>query len=169
MSFKLANIINPFLNVRNQVKNVDGEWVDDVKPKESLMGRHELSITLNEGESFIIFEEWDKKVYLEALEIGFLGNEIYPQLHSQKNGGNYTGQMFYVVRAGSSRSHAKAGLLDDPRRDNTYLKGLVSDTGNGLIILKRSVYLPQGGRLQIVSDDDNVPVTFKCYWRVIDE
>lgn len=146
MSFKLANIINPFLNVRNQVKNADGEWVDESKPEETL---HVVTINhyFSDGD-FVVFDEWDKKIIIDSIEYYATDTDnTFPRLNVRKGSTGRTSSNLFVAFNSENTSVWDATGLYLSNHKNSYLDAVKYKEGGELKVLsKKQIVLPSGGR-----------------------
>lgn len=166
MSFSLANIVNSFLNVRNKVKDSDGNWVDERKIKETQHMAEGLRVDISRGITVNVFEVWGKKVIIDTLEFG-TDSYAYPSLHVDRNDqGSYTNQLFHETRMGSNRANAVPGVIAE---GSSYFN-VERDSGDSKVWLKKPVILPEGGRLTFGSTrEEDGRITYKVYWREIEE
>lgn len=170
MSF--TNIINSFLNVRNKVKDMDGNWVDQTKPRETLKSSSAYNVAVGVETDYIIFEEWDKAIVLESVEIGTNTDSLFLKLYNEPGTSMYTNQLFHLVGAGSARSSAAPSNLRNELRGSSYLECTYYNESSGFarVELKRPIYLPNGCRLAIgaLSTSTGGNATFKAEWREIE-
>src|SRR5690625_3574392 len=111
MSFSISNIVNKFINVRNKVKTVDGEWVDQVKPKETQYMQDGLGVSISSETIIEVFEVWDKKVIIDTIEFG-TDTSAYARLHVRDDAtGNYGNQVFHEVNPGGGRANATPAVI----------------------------------------------------------
>lgn len=165
-----TNIINSFLNVRNKVRDMDGNWVDQIKPRETLKTSSALSANITTESERVIFEVWDREVVLESIEIGQNANDAYMVLHVEqgRENQNYSYELFHTVGAGSTRGFSSPANIES--RGSYYLSVDYRNeaTGAARVQLNSPIHLPNGGRLAIRSANNNVLVTYKVTWREIE-
>lgn len=164
MSFSVTNIINSFLNVRNKVKDADGNWVDQTKPKETQHMASGLSRDVSSGITILVFEVWGKKVIIDSLEFG-TDTTAYAALHVKEGeDSSYTNQLFHETRKGSGRANPTPTIIAG---GSSYFK-VHKDGDDAKVWLKKPVRLPEGGKLTFSATNDG-KITYKVFWREIEE
>lgn len=166
-----TNIINRFINVRNKIKDVEGNWVDQVQKREKIKSDSVYSLDVNGGEDLVVFEVWDKAIILESIELGTNDYELILKLHHKDDLSSiYDNQLFHTVGTGSSRGPASLKNLINDARISSYIKlGYFNESsGQGNLELKRPIYLPEGARLSIYTNNSDTKVTYKVVWREIE-
>lgn len=166
-----TEIINPFLNVRNKVKNRSGQWVDQQPPNEEIVARESHGTSVDGNTEIVVFDVSNKKVIIDSLVI-YTDAQLSAHLLVSPKGSGGTINIFRVVGINS------IGFLT-PNRIHSYARGhheyfdLVNydeDTERGLMMLKKEVTLPTGGRLTLQGNSPNEgTVTYKVVWREIEE
>lgn len=166
MSFNLSNIVNNFLNVRNKVKDVDGNWVDQKKPKESQNMASAVGRDISSGVTINIFEVWDKRIIIDTLEFG-TDTTAYAQLHIERDAsGSYTNQLFHETRRGGGRANSVPAIVGG----GSSFFDVESVDDDAKVWLRRPVILPKGGKLSFsATSDTGGTLTYKVYWREIEE
>ena len=151
-----SEIINPFLNVRNQIKNRAGQWVDKtIEPNEVL--RHYTSdgtdFTDNQMES--IFNVTGKKVIIDQLtvamdtdiNINIIPSEYAGVSNTQANISqavlNWGGGGVYRGRSSRTTTINGHPLYEKVMGENE------ENPESHTITLKRPIILPNGGELRI--------------------
>lgn len=166
MSFSVTNIVNSFLNVRNKVKDADGNWVDQKKPRETQHMAESLSRSISDGITINVFEVWNKKVIIDSLEFG-TDTYAYASLHVDRNDqGAYTNQLFHETRKGSGRANSVPRVIEE----GSYFFDVRREGDDAKVWLKHPIILPQGGKLTFGSTrEETGRITYKVYWREIEE
>lgn len=167
MSFSISNIVNKFINVRNKVKTPDGEWVDQVKPREKIYMDYEARV--QGGTRVDVFEVWGKKIIIDQLEYGSTTN-FYPLLwadpeHADVN--NFRNQLLVVTTRIGGGSTAWPSVVD--LHGSNILEAHTYSDGRGSVQLKRPIVLPNGGKLVFEGGDASGESSYKVVWREIEE
>nr|DAE10381.1 MAG TPA: hypothetical protein [Siphoviridae sp. ctwrX9] len=169
-----SEIINPFLNVRNKVKDYKGDWVDQIKPVEKVIRKHLSRIQVDGELDYIVFSAWDKKIILEALMIG-TNTRGFPVLWGDKDAeqGSIDGNFFSVITregGGSSPSPDVIDFQNGGESDLLKLTSFDSEKKESCMILKRPLILPQGGELRFRSRSGSEgELSYKVIYREIEE
>lgn len=141
-----TEILNSFLNVRNKVKNADGDWVDQTKPREEIHTRTNSGVNITD--EIVVFEEWGKKVIIDAFTWGSdTQHQIYPRLYIEEGASGRTGSQLFVGVSGSpsiwdmtmsyiNYGNDFFGVGERSTSDNRYTA-----------FLKSPIVLPNGGKL----------------------
>lgn len=167
-----SEIINPFLNVRNKIKNANGDWVDQVKPRETIYQRDENRLDISNESNHVVFEEWDKKIIIDALNYGTNSFFVAPLLWIREGETNtFTDQILHGIRGGGGRSSLIPRYIKD--YGNEFLEIGQYDTENVevVIYLKKPIILPNGGKLVFnsTSNQTGTETSYKVIWREIEE
>ena len=159
------------MNVRNKVKDKNGNWVDQTKKEETINSRSGFSVNVAPDTDFIIFDISDKKVILETLEIGTNDSGLYPVLYYDDSGSSaFTNELLHLVGTGSTRSYASLNNLTNDARVSSYMEvNYTSSTGGGNMKLSKDIILPKGGKLIIRTSNSDTKMTYKAVWREIEE
>lgn len=166
MSFNISQIVNSFLNVRNKVKNADGEWVDQTKPRETLKMDYQARVP--GGMRVDVFEVWDKKVVIDQLEYGSTTN-FYPLLWAYPehvDESNFVNQLFVVATRTGGGSTAWPSVVS--AQGSNILESHFYEEGRGTVQLKRPVILPSGGKLVFEGGSNDGESSYKVVWREIE-
>lgn len=165
MSFNVSHIANSFLNVRNKVKNADGEWVDQTKPRETQHMETNLRVPISTDSEHVVFNRLGVKIIIESLSYS-TDNAIYPLLWVRDSSSDYLNQLFHVTTAGGGRANATPATIQS--NGSEFLEVVVRDNLDAKIMMKRSIILPEGGKLafRALTAGD---VTYKVFWREIEE
>src|SRR5690625_1455671 len=153
-----TEIINPFLNVRNQIKNRAGQWVDKtIEPNEVL--RHYTSdgtpFTGSQMES--IFNVTGKKVIIEQLTVAMntdININIIPSEYSSVSStrANISQAIYNTIAGNVDRGRSsRTTLLDGHPLFQRVLGGSGENEDeviNHTFILRRPIVLPNGGELR---------------------
>jgi len=187
-----TEILNPFLNVRNKVKNRTGLWVDleesMIKSEEELYSNSgdNIKIPLSPTNDVVVEEYWGGNVIIDSLVISAKG-PVQPKLIIEKdNPVAYNDQIFHIVTSrDNSTARNGAGLEYIDRFGHDFLEvtsknRVENDEGEELYTyyvasLKKPIFLPKGFQLSFnlisglfnehVTDDFNV--TYKIIYRKI--
>lgn len=165
MSFNISHIANSFLNVRNKVKNADGEWVDQTISTETQHMATNLRVPISTDSEHVVFNRLGTKIILDSLSYS-TDNAIYPLLWMQDSSSDYLYQLFHVLTSGGGRANATPATIQNNGSD--FLEIGVRENLDATVYLKRPIILPEGGKLAfraITSGD----VTYRAFWREIKE
>lgn len=146
-----TEILNSFLNVRNKVKNADGEWVDMEQNEEKLLSISKQIDLDVDNQTNIVVEHWDGKYIIDSIQ--FSADEpVQPQLHTKPDPVAYTDQIFHAnPSVGSRRNGAGALYIDQYGHDYFEITGKNTENGSYTrytISLKKPIILPHGFRFQ---------------------
>src|SRR5690625_1888680 len=163
-----SEIINPFLNVRNKIKDASGNWVDATKPREDQFAVYKHSIDVDSSLEEVIFETWDKKVIIDAL---FFGSDTtaYPLLWIREGANDTsTNEIFRGVnRTGGGGAPWPSSISNN---GNHLLEIEREDESGATVSLKRPLTLPNGGKLLFTgSSNSDGRMSYKVVWREIKE
>lgn len=164
-----TEILNPFLNVRNKVKDSQGKWVDQTKPKEVLQMKYDSGITTSGTTEIPIFEIWNKKVIIDQLEYGS-NTSFHPRLWQKPEhvGEPFENQLFTVPTREGGGSSAWPSVIST--QETSLLKSGFWESPRGMVFLKRPIILPSGGKLIFEgSSSSDGKSAFKVVWREIEE
>lgn len=163
-----TEILNPFINVRNKIKNKRGDWVDQRQPIESQQATGGYDIVVTPSTDFIVFETWGKKVILDSLSYT-TNTDVFPRLEtSQNNPIAYNTQIFHSLLLSGGRSANWASVIEFNGHDHFEIikKGETSFH----LTLKRPIVLPEGCRLEFTGGSNSSGyLGYKVYWREIDQ
>lgn len=149
-----SEILNPFLYVRNKIKNKNGEWVDMEEPleeKEITRVVNGYNRRVNDGEEETLLVDFSGDITIHALEVGGSTEEFSLRLGTSNSVGNYTDNMFYNIGAGSFRRLGSPKNLARVDEYNTFL-GLArrnQNTGESMIYLKQPITIKGGCKLSV--------------------
>lgn len=170
-----TEIINPFINVRNQVKNSSGSWVDEsVKTENSRVIKIE-SYNDNNPIDFTreVFTESNKKIIIETLVFKSDSNMGLRLENVSEGPYRSSNDLFWTV--GGATSYM-ATFDSVQNRGNAFLEHSTFEVEENYrtLTLKRPVTIPNGGRLVIdtpidLGDDDNLNYSLAVYYRTIEE
>lgn len=164
-----TEILNPFITVRNKIRDSRGEWVDQRNPIETQHATGDYDVVVTSNTDIVVFETWGRKVILDSLSYT-TDTDAFPRLEtSQNNPIPYNTQIFHSLTLSGSRSANWPSVIE---LHGHGLFEIIStgDTTNGYhISLKRPIILPEGCRLEFgggTSADGYL--AYKVYWREID-
>lgn len=166
-----TNIINSSLNVRNKVRDMEGNWVDQRKARETLHTRY-ASPNLSTGEH-VAFEEWGKKIIIDQLEYSVdTAHQIFPRLNIvQGSTGRTANNLFIGISDGGTVWDLTVNYLN--LGEHSYLELVrYNPTENRFkVVLKRPITLPTGGRLAFIpgSNFDSNTLLYHVSYRIIEE
>lgn len=166
-----TEILNNFLNVRNKVKDRNGNWVDMVKDdtRETFHVLQALSTSLSAQNEIVLLNDTENEITLEYFEISSTSSKISMRINNGGSDGRYSGNIAHVLVSGSSRREANAENLEGASRFSTIagLHYLNNSTGSNIIYLKRPITLNSGCRVAIFSDESSGvnSVTYKMGYR----
>jgi hypothetical protein len=163
-----TEILNSFLNVRNKVKDADGNWVDQTKPRENQHLTTGLAEVVAQESIHNVLDEWGKKIVIDAFEFGADG-QIRPALSVVEGStGLYTNNIFHVVtRGGLGRYPSSPGNIS--AHASEWLEVISAESDDILVNLKKPIVLPQGCSLYFRNDSSSpITITYKVYWREIE-
>jgi len=182
----ITEVLNSFLNVRNKVKNSNGEWEDKTVRTETIEMKDAFNVAIpsNNGE-LNIFTNWGKKIILDELTYNTVtrqGNSsFYPRLNVLRNypTSSWVGQLFHVVQFGDgfNRTQAQAPSIEKGFSENLEVMTFNDEFQNDpedpryyrIISLKKPIVLPQGASLTFVNPtNETVYTTYKAVYRVIE-
>lgn len=168
MSKILAVLADRFIESRNKVKDINGNWVDQTKRIESQHMADGWQINVEGGHT--IFEVWDKKVIIDSFEFGTSDEGAYPKIAiaDGDEGRNYTNQLLHVINVGSGRSFPYPENIVN--RGSQFLEAEYA-SGLGKVTLKQPIILPDGCHFSFdtTTEGGSGTVTYKVYWREIEE
>src|SRR5699024_790402 len=127
----ITEVLNSFLNVRNKVKKVNGEWEDKTVRTERIGMREAFDIGIPSSNGVVnIYTNWGKKIIIDEFTYNITtrpnNNSFYPRLNSLPNypTSNWVGQLFHVVKFGDSgggnREYARVTEIE--RNHSEYLE-----------------------------------------------
>lgn len=166
-----TEILNSFLNVRNKVKDADGNWVDQTKPRETQHVEY-INFDFEENET-VVFEEFGNKIIIDSLE--FTTNsrgDVYPRLNTQPEATGRTSNNLLMAINSDTGAVWDATVLYINDYGNNFLDAIVHNRSDDdyKVILRKPIVLPEGGRLVFRSNSSNVDnVTALVTYRVIEE
>lgn len=161
-----GEIINPFLNVRNKIKNTRGAWVDKKIPLE----RQYMSSTSNVdlGSNGRIFFDTNKKIIIDSFQLSSnSASFVRPRLHSNREfdysggTGEFNNNIFMTTGITSDRNSTMfdatftyINSYGHPLLESVYHNGTV---GRYKMINKAPIILPEGGKLGIYGSESYNP------------
>lgn len=157
-----TEILNPFINVRNKIKNSNGIWVDQKKKEEEqfiIYGRS----SFEPGQYIDLFSEFDSKVIIDSItlysdanvSLSLLNEDVDIWTHSVRP--SY--DMFTILRGHTSRGFARLSRLYV--YDHPYLETVQHHFSTGIdeeryfIMSKRNIEMPNGCKLAVLLDDES--------------
>lgn len=170
MSF-VTEIMNPFINVRNQIKNRQGNWVDEQTPPHELKMVERFGIEVNYETELKVFEEWNKKIIIESIVIATDG-ELSPHLMQSTSSTDEQTNIFRTVGNSLGGGYATPNRINRSNGGHDYFDQphYNEESLESLMILKRPVFMPDGAMLIMRGHEDYTGnATFKVVWREIDE
>ena len=171
-----SEIINPFLNVRNQIKNKSGQWVDMSTPKEETKVHASNNRDITGDTEIIIFEHWDRKIVLEGLVLAS-NAEMSPHLYVKPTGSqDYLNDVFRSIQDHLGIGFATPRRISESDNNHDYLDlvkydGIKDGVPSGsYMVLKRPVVMGHGGKLVIQGNEEYTGnAIIKVVWREIRE
>ena len=145
-----SEILNPYLNNRNQVKNQKGQWVDEKQPSETIHTRTISNKDLSD-DHFVVFDESEKEIIIDSLFFGTNNKSgIYMRLFSnpEDDDQSYASNMFVGIKGSGAWSLTQLYIKENghPLLEN-YLYD--EENNNYNTINKRPIHLPKGGKLLV--------------------
>lgn len=170
MSF--TNIINSFLNVRNKIKDADGNWVDQRKARETL---HVKRVRENlDNNDVVVFNEFGKKIIIDSIEYfsESTGN-VYPRLNvTQGATGRSNDNIFLALNSTSYSTWDMTGIYINTH-GSTYFEAIKYNSSDNQLKVKltRQIVLPNGGRLTFAANGtgEGREISALVVYRVIEE
>lgn len=179
----ITEVINSFLNVRNKVKDVNGNWIDQKEKDERLFTRSDYNVNIPSSNGVVnIINRFDVKIVIDSLVYNATTRvnnySLYPYLSTLKNGSVTTlsNNLFHIVDTGetNNRVHPQPKNIDDNYSD--YLEVIVKDDRyqddsddprvNRIISLKKPIILPKGCVLSLVNPTSTtLNTTYKVIYR----
>lgn len=168
-----SEIINPFLNVRNKIKDKNDEWVDMRKPREVLKTSIENRIRIEPSEFLEIFSVFDKKIIIDHLVWGTYGTS-YPLLMHEDVAYDTSTNLLHLIQRGGGWSSTTPAIINTQGSDmfeTQYYDNDHEDGTRGTFYLRKPIILPNGGKLAFTRNSEGTrnEVTFKVIWREIEE
>lgn len=163
-----TEILNPFLNVRNKIKNKNGEWVDESKPKETLHTADDYFVDIAGDFEVVLINEPNRKVIVDNIVVYSSANPFLTL--GQPPVYNYNSNLLYTISSGG-RHFASMDRIKDHGSEYFDYESLAEEQGK--ITLKRPIILPEGAELKIRNRAEDAQrdgsVTYKVVYRVIEE
>ena len=168
MSF--TNIINNFLNVRNKVFDSElNEWVDQVKTIEERVGYNALESQVSTEDELVIFNDFGNKIILDKFSYS-CNSPIYPVLHAKEgNTSLYSNTQLFLNTTLNGRSGAIPSVINS--HGNEFLEVQNTSSDRHVVVLKKPIILPEGGRLafRALGSSSGGTVTYHVsYIKVVD-
>jgi len=168
-----SEIINSYLNTRNKVKQINGEWVDMVKPVETQHARSGNRVTITPESETIVFNKWGKKIIIDSI-LFFTNTHVFPRLEiSENNSVVYGTQIFHGITMEGVRTGLSPANLNFVKNDFFEVVNADVEEGKYMVNLKKQIVLPEGGTLSFKGMssalEDGGIITYKVYWREIEE
>lgn len=163
-----TEILNPFLYVRNRIKNTSGQWVDHQKPREEITQYNQSSIETDSNTDITIFEIWDKKVILENIIVKSDANPVL-SLDIRQDATDYTGNLFFTM---GGEGYYLGSVNAVKNRGSEYFEHIDHDADGDErdgVMLKKPIILPQGARLTLEGSEDEGTTAYKVVFRTIEE
>ena len=128
-------------------------------------------VDITNDSQVVVFEEWGKKIIIDELHYGTSSFFVGPRLWIREGASNsFTNQILHGVSGGGGRSLIIPRYVND--YGSAYLELGQYDTSNNeiSIYLKKSIVLPQGGKLVFssTSADSGTETSYKVVWREIE-
>lgn len=162
-----SEIINPFLNVRNKIKDSQGNWVDEQRPVETQHFVQESRAPVGGSTEINIFDKWDKRIILDNLAMGS-DTTVYPILISEEEELGLNRNIFRAMTTSGGTSGAWASVIS--AQGHHLLEIGSSDNDGATIFLKRPIVLPKGGKLSFLgSSSASGEMSYMASWREIEE
>ncbi|ALX50474.1 hypothetical protein [Lentibacillus amyloliquefaciens] len=167
-----TEILNSFLNVRNKVKDINGNWVDQTKLKETQTTAHGSQIAMTNGD-VPVFEIWDKKVIIDSFEWSpSSGARTAPMLSVEQGVMHETNnQILNTISSGQSYYRATALRLYEDKHDYFETTEYNVADSRFKVILKKPIILPVGGKLifrSVITPETGDIVTYHVNYRIIE-
>ena len=182
----ITEVLNSYLNVRNKIKDVNGNWIDQKEKDERLIIRSDFnkSIPSNNG-AINIINRFDVKIVIESLVFNTTtrvgGGSLYPYLSTLKNGSvtSLSNNLFHVVDTGETNNRVNPIAQKIDENFSEYLEVVVRDDEfqndpddarvNRVISLKKPIILPKGCVLSLVNPTNStVNTTYKVIYRELE-
>src|SRR5699024_3814722 len=165
-----GHILNPFLKTRKEIKNQNGQYVDEKIPSERLHVVELNNRDLTNGD-IILFETENKKIIIDSFELGVTGHPsaIYPRYYQSLN--DNAPNVLKGVKG--STTYALTHLYVE-KYGSSMFESIQYDIDNGYykIVNKGPLIFPQGGRFLIHGGNyyDSNSVRYYCviYYREIE-
>lgn len=165
-----SEIINPFLNVRNKVKDHQGNWVDETKTREVLRLAVQNRLEISNDEIHEVFNVWDKKIIIDNLYFATNGN-IYPVLMVEDIEYANSKSLLHGMSTTGGWSAPYPSVINARGHDYLEVATMPTEGQGGNIYLKKQIILPNGGKLafRLAGSASVAEVTYKVVWREIEE
>lgn len=180
MSF-ITEIMNPFLVVRNKIKNVNGNWEDMVKPKETFKGLSESSLAVDSTTNKALLNTYGRKTVIESFVVS-TNTGINVGLHVSDSGNAWNNNIATTTvfrREGASGGNFRRPLniysVDEYGSDIFEIlhSNDLHGVGGATIALKRPIVFPNGCRVNFYGGAEttalNGEVSYKIFWKEIEE
>lgn len=168
-----TEVINPFLNVRNKIKDKDDNWVDMKKPREVLKTGIKNRVRIEPGEYLEVFNVFDKKIIIDHLVWGTYGSS-YPVLMHEDVPYAVSTNLLHLIQRGGGWSSTTPKIINVQGSDMFKVQSYDREHEDGIrgtLYLRKPIILPNGGKLAFTrrTEDTRNEVTFKVIWREIEE
>ena len=170
-----TEIINPFINVRNKIKNRSGQWVDETKEIGETKMHTRWNVDLDDNEELVVFENWGKKIIVESIFISS-DAEVSPHLFISDSGNDAQTNIFRSIQSPQAMGFATPNRINNADRHHDYIDLVEYDGINdgvpsrAMMLLKKPITLYSGGKL-VLQANQTTPdsrLTFKVVWHEIE-
>ena len=141
-----TEIINPFVTIHNKIKDKNGKWIDATKDVRERVSYNGLRSPVPNSGSYVVFIDFEDEIMLDHLAYS-CDAPVYPVLFSKKGSTDlYSPHQQLIGLTHGGRSGATPSTIQTGGHD--YLTGVFNASNEGIITLKKPIFLPEGGRLE---------------------
>lgn len=165
-----TEIINPFINVRNKIKNRSGQWVDETNEIGETKVFERFSSPLENNDEVVVFENWGKKIIVDSFIIAS-DAEVSPHINIRNDSADASNNILRSIQTSVAIGFATPNRINNADGYHDYIDLVkYTDGGEAMMILKRPITLYSGGKfyLKANSATEDTRLTCKIVWHEIE-